>query len=637
MKQVSKKIVICVILPMFFFHSIPTFRSTAKTIQKQLQKVTTKKPIRYGEPFTIHYSIPPTGFQDFLKNPKELRLLINKNPFDPLETVAMEKINGTWTTSITITDTSVKMILFAFQAVDSLGLRSSRLIDDNDGDFWDILIEDSTRTPVQGAHQARALSYTGLGGNRREDLDIALKEIKEELSLYPDNYSARTLIYNILLRQYEFSKAIRSRIEREIDLILVEHPDEETVMNYALESYRMIGQTNKARKIENALIQRNPKGDQAAMKAFDEIMKLEDTGIRVERLERFLSEFPDTRWVEFALSNLASATIELEDSTKMVTIGDRLLEKSTSPAAASALAGIAGVLSEKQTEIDRAVAYAKRALTIIRSTQSSTKPTEISDQEWNEQLRTTEARYRDILGWAYLQQDKVIQGLSELREAVKGTSQPGVYYHLAAALQKTGDIDEALVNYGKATAFGGEIGDMAYNVFYDLWIQSQKNPDEMDAFLDEQAEWIEENYRKRVLSQRSVWSAPDFELQDLAGGWVRLSDQKGNIILLCFWASWSKSSGLLLQELQNLADSYGKDVLFLTIATDVELITIEEFVNKKQFHLPVLLNEETDQDYGLQGVPTLFVIDAEGSIHFEHKGYRPDIKEILKIELEDLL
>jgi len=321
----------------------------------------------------------------------------------------------------------------------------------------------------------------------------------------------------------------------------------------------------------------------------------------------------------------------------MVTIGDRLLEKSTSPSAASALAGIAGVLSEKQTELDRAIAYAKSAITIIRSTQSSTKPPEISPTEWSEQLRTTEARYRDILGWAYLQQGKVIQGLSELREAVKGTSQPGVYYHLAAALQKSGDVDEALVNYGRAVAFGGEIGNMAYDVFYDLWMQSQKNPEEMDAFLDEQAEWIEENYRERVLSQRSIRSAPDFELQDLSGGWVRLSDQKGNVILLCFWASWSKSSRLLLQELQNLTDSYGMDVLFLTITTDVNLTTIEEFVHKNQLNLPVLLNEETDQDYGLRGVPTLFVIDSEGSIHFEHKGYRPDIREILKIEFEDLL
>lgn len=636
MKQLSRKIVICVILQTFFFHSIPTFRSTAKTIPKQLQRVTTK-PLRYGEPFSIHYSIPPTGFKGFIKNPKELRLLIYKNLFDPPEAVEMSKIDGTWKTSITIIDTTVKMILFAFQAVDSLGLRSSKLIDDNDGDFWDTLVEDATGTPVQGAHQARALSYTGLGGKRREDLDIALKEVKEELSLYPDNYSARTLIYNILLRQYEFSTAIRRRIDREIDLILIQHPDEETVMNFALESYRMIGQTKKARKIENALIQRNPKGDQAAMKAFDEIMKLEDTSIRVERLERFLSEFPDTRWTEFALSNLASATIELDDSTKMVTIGDRLLEKSTSPAAASALAGIAGVLSEKQTELERAIAYAKRALTIIRSAKSSTKPPEISTTEWSEQLRTTEARYRDILGWAYLQQGKALLGLSELREAVKGTSQPGVYYHLAAALQKTGDIDEALVNYGRAAAFGGEIGDMAYDLFYDLWIQSQKKPEEMEAFLDEQAGWIEENYRERVLSQRSIRSAPDFELQDLAGGWVRLSDQKGNIILLCFWASWSKSSRLLLQELQNLSDIYGMDVLFLTITTDVNLTTTEDFVHENQLNLPVLLNEETDQDYGLRGVPTLFVIDSEGYIHFEHKGYRPDIREILKIELEDLL
>jgi hypothetical protein len=53
--------------------------------------------------------------------------------------------------------------------------------------------------------------------------------------------------------------------------------------------------------------------------------------------------------------------------------------------------------------------------------------------------------------------------------------------------------------------------------------------------------------------------------------------------------------------------------------------------------MTVLLNENLEKLYGLQGVPVLFVIDQDGNIHFEHKGYRPDILQVLDVELRDLL
>ena len=140
-----------------------------------------------------------------------------------------------------------------------------------------------------------------------------------------------------------------------------------------------------------------------------------------------------------------------------------------------------------------------------------------------------------------------------------------------------------------------------------------------------------------MLSQRNVRPAPDFELEDRNGRGVRLSDQKGTIVVLCFWASWSQSSWDMLKSLHTLSRTYGQDILFLTIATDVEYSTVNDYVKKRKIYLPVILNDGIDQDYGLHGVPTLFVIDAEGNIHFEHRGYQPEIMEMLTIELEDLI
>jgi len=608
-----------------------------ETDREQRQVTMSEGNLHYDRPFHLVYTVPESGFNNFLQNPKDIQALLYRNQMDPPEIIDLNKDLVTWKATFTVSDTSVKMILIAFQAMDSLGLRHQNLIDDNNGQYWDLLIYDMNNKPVQGAHQIRALSYTGMGGKRNKNMRRAYDEIKNELTLYPDNLSARSLMYSILLSASNYGEETRSRIEREVDSLLRQKPDDETIMNFAVSGYRMIGETTKAQRIEAKLIKRNPRSNQAAMKALDEITKIENVEDRAQRLDIFLEEYSDSRMVEFALTNLATTCIELDDSTKMIVVGDELMEKATSPSAASGLAGIAGVLSEKQFRLDRAAAYANKAIALIQSANPSTKPSEMSPREWEQQNRNTKARYQDILGWIYFHQGKMNQSISELKEAVQSTSQPGVYYHLALALEKTGALDDALLNHARAVAFGGEIGDMAYQTFYDLWLQAEKQEEGMEPFLDEQAEWIRRNYERRVLSQRSVRPAPNFELEDLDGGWVSLSDQKDSIILLCFWASWSESSWEMLRVIHELSRIYGEDVLLLTISTDSDYYTVKDYVSDRRIFLPVLLNDGTDEDYGLQGVPTLFIIDKKGQIHFEHKGYRPGLQEILAVELDDLL
>lgn len=604
------------------------------TLESDQESPISKGHLQLNKPFVIQYT---TRLQTF-RDASAIQALIYFNPLDPPKKVDMKKkIDNMWEATIILTDSSVKMIMCAFQAKDSTGLRSDMQTDENKGEFWDILVHDETGKPVQGAYQARTLSYTGSGGKRAENLDKAIEEIKQEISLYPDNYPARTLYYSVLLRKNEYSDHIRDQIENQIDNFAQNHPSDESVLNFAVGGYRMIGDTDKAKKIESQLIRMNPKGEQASMKTFDEIMKLEDAGSRVQKLENFLKDFPSSRMTEIALSTLATAVIELDDSTKMIQTGDRLLNESTAPAGASGLAGLAAALSEKRFQLGRAQAYIEKAIGIIISSGMNIKPPEISVEEWKEQIRTTESRYRDILGWVYFQQGNTQQSLTELRNAVEGSPQPITYYHLAQALEKEGLNDEALLNYARVLGHEGELADTSREKLSALWTRMQKNPADLDAFIAKQVATIEEEYKTKILSKRKYLPAPDFELEDFSGGWVRLSDQKGSVVLLCFWATWSESSRFLLRELGKLAEILGQDALFLTIAMDVNVRTIDQFIRKNKVQFPVLFNENTDRDYELRGVPTLFVIDDKGIVNFEHRGFSPDILNILRIEIEALL
>ena len=158
----------------------------------------------YGRPFLINYELDKSPLEKYAQNIQGISALIFTNPLNPPGILDMEYKEDQWQAYYTLTDTSVKMLLFSFQAKDSLGLRNQELTDDNGGEYWDALVYDQDGAPIRGAHQARALSYTGMGGSRKKNLPQAFTEIKNELSVFPDNMPARSLMYSIVLSINEY-------------------------------------------------------------------------------------------------------------------------------------------------------------------------------------------------------------------------------------------------------------------------------------------------------------------------------------------------------------------------------------------------------------------------------------------------
>ena len=488
--------------------------------------------------------------------------------------------------------------------------------------------------PLESAFQQRALFYTGINPIVPEDLDLALSSIETELSFYPENTSAQLLAYTIRLRLRP-DDAEKRAIRDEVNQKVKKSPNDEAVLSMATEAYQMIGETNLAQQTEAQLAKVNPDNERVALKKLNEILGMKDIQKKYEVLNEFAQAHANSQIDEYALSQMATAAIALTDSAKMRDVGDRLLEKSVTPAGASALAGLAGVLSENDVEINRAVAYAKKAIDILRSLEPSFKPPEISKEEWTAQITLTIGKYDDILGWALFRQGHVAEAIPLLRDATETYFQAGPFLHLAEALDVRGSKDEALVQYARAAAFGGDIGQLAEETLTDRWEQV-KPGENLSLFKQKQTQWVEEAHRQKILSAREIRPAPDFELTSMSGGRVRLSDQRGTPVLLCFWSTWSASSKLVLKELHALAQDLGDEVLFLTVAVDPNKNDVIQYMRKYQFGLPALFNDGTDESFQIQGVPVIFLIDAEGRIHFEHKGYRPDLDEVLRIELNDI-
>jgi peroxiredoxin len=140
---------------------------------------------------------------------------------------------------------------------------------------------------------------------------------------------------------------------------------------------------------------------------------------------------------------------------------------------------------------------------------------------------------------------------------------------------------------------------------------------------------------------RQGFHAPDFELLDLTGTLVRLSDLKGSVVVLNFWASWCPPCKAEMPAFQKIHTAFqDQDLYILAINATAQdnIAAINEFVQKNRLTLPVLLDSDgsVEKAYMVQALPSTFFIDEEGIIQNVVIG-GPLPEALLYAKIENLL
>lgn len=134
--------------------------------------------------------------------------------------------------------------------------------------------------------------------------------------------------------------------------------------------------------------------------------------------------------------------------------------------------------------------------------------------------------------------------------------------------------------------------------------------------------------------------APNFALKSVDGKTVKLSDYKGKIVIIDFWATWCPPCRRGIPDLISIQKEFKKDVVVIGVSLDAEktIKDVPGFIKDYGINYPIVYGDDKITiDYGgIRSIPTSFVIDKKGNVVDSHIGlvdknvFVSKIKELLK-------
>jgi peroxiredoxin len=134
--------------------------------------------------------------------------------------------------------------------------------------------------------------------------------------------------------------------------------------------------------------------------------------------------------------------------------------------------------------------------------------------------------------------------------------------------------------------------------------------------------------------------APDFTLRTMGGPNLRLAEQRGQVVMVNFWATWCGPCRQEMPHLNRLYEKYrSAGFVLLGVNVDDDVRNATEVAGKLRVTFPVLLDtdKKVSRLYDMSSMPSTIVIDREGRVRYIHRGYRDGYEATYDQQIRALL
>ncbi len=538
--------------------------------------------------------------------------------------IPMVAEKGGWRASIK-TEPSTYLLRLKFED-------SKDRVEDNDGHGWNIIIRDDKKNIVRNTHLKLGVIFSQEEGSGIIPNHVAaFEEFKQELASYPDNYDAWFDKWNLTLKTANWQKYRIENVQAQLDSLLDNSNPSADLLALAFNTHwKLLKDPNSAIEYGNKILDNY--NDYSSRKEIEYAMIFmkneENPEAVIKELIKFSQQTSSPKYKKNAYFQLGAIFQNFKMMDEAIQYYQKYMELNLKDIPIRLT--LANLFLRKHD-------YVKAQQMIEQATETNTEENYFQSNPWErpqqrrEQVNLTECQIlstqaaletaRNNYPIAIRYRKQVIEQGSPF-PAFEWTKIGDIYFQL-------GKLDSAQQAFVKAICINSVQEDAIQKLKF-IYQLKTKQMTGFDSFL-------KDAIAKEL--KASATTAPDFALTDLKGDFYQLSAQKGKIVILTFWDSWSSACQKEIPQLNILVEKFKNTPTLVFWAISVEApVSINKFIRENPFYFHLFHSGfDVKKSYKVFGFPTHIVIDTSGKIRYTHIGYSEDIQNQLEQEILSIL
>lgn len=600
--------------------------SVAGVYAQQNFRFTPEKP-QAGD--LIHITYEPAGNIANTQSPVEGVVYLLNGRDQAADDMVLKKDGKKYTASVQ-TDTSHNFVYFGFTA--------DKKTDNNFDEGYRIQLYDGEKIK-KGSNLSLSRFYDYNSVEVKDNADKQLEYMEKEFTLYPESKKTNLPQYARLLTSVKKAEAF-TLIQNEIESFLKGGLKDETDYSALEMLYIAAKLPEQGKFITAAKKEKFPNGNWKAGEMMQKYTAEKDITKKEQLLDSISVKMAsDENWKQFQPSlpfykqHLADAYRVKKDWDGFKNVLIKFGVTDTNQ-----LASLYNNTAWEMQKTSENIKYAEemsRFATMHAKAEwmkpAGIKPAYLTKKQWDKQREFTYAMYADTYAMVMYRMGEYKKGLPYTKDAAlaihksNDAGQNNTYALLAEKALPVSKYKKELEQFVKDGKSTGEIKEILKRAY----VKEKKSE---DGFTDYVATLEKESYVKMLAELRKSMlseTAPSFALLDLDGKKVDISDLKGKVVVVDFWATWCGPCIASFPGMQKMVNKYKDkpDVRFVFIDTweqgEKKEKNAVDFMTSKKYTFHVLMDNDNKvvEQFKVNGIPTKFVIDKDGVIRYKSVGY----------------